>query len=228
MLAVFVDGVLITRFGGKPGATAPRPLGHGMMLSPQVGMPCSFSNLWFGPWNGRLPGEPVGTEATPNTAMLNNGDEAQGTVELATPSTLKLASDVGPLDLPLDRITMIDFGGAPPARTAGSRLRLADAGVLTVGMAIGSKRTRWPATAKSSEICSCLWEPSRNWPFSADCAGRSLDGPKQDRPVCLTDVCLLECLCLRVASQSRPRLPSPPKSSPEKNSAPRNRMVTKG
>ena len=131
MLAVFVDGVLITRFGGKPGAK-PRPLGHSLMLTPQIGMPCAFSNLWFGPWNGRLPGEPLGTEATPNTAMLNNGDEAQGNVELATPSTLKLASDVGPLDLPLDRITMIDFGGAPPARTAGSRLRLADAGVLTV------------------------------------------------------------------------------------------------
>jgi hypothetical protein len=131
MLAVFVDNVLITRFGGKPGAKA-RPLGHSLMLTPQIGMPCAFSNLWFGPWNGRLPGEPVGTEATPNTAMLNNGDEAQGTVELATPSTLKLTSDVGPLDLPLERITMIDFGGAPPTRTPGPRLRLADAGVLTV------------------------------------------------------------------------------------------------
>jgi hypothetical protein len=131
MLAVFVDGVLITRFGGKPGSKA-RPLGRSLMLTPQIGMPCAFSNLWFGPWNGRLPGEPLGTDGTPNTAMLNNGDEAQGTVELATPSTLKLASDVGPLDLPLERITMIDFGGAPPARTDGPRLRLADAGVLTV------------------------------------------------------------------------------------------------
>jgi hypothetical protein len=53
-------------------------------------------------------------------------------VELATPSTLKVSADVGALDLPLERITMIDFGGAPPARTVGTRLHLAEAGVLTV------------------------------------------------------------------------------------------------
>jgi len=131
MLAVFVDGVLITRFGGKSGSTA-RQLGHGLMLSPQVGMPCTFSNLWFGPWNGRLPGQAAGTDTAPDTAILNNGDEAQGTVELATPSSMKLASDVGPLELPLDRLTMVDFGGPAPTRTAGARLHLAEAGVLTI------------------------------------------------------------------------------------------------
>jgi hypothetical protein len=53
-------------------------------------------------------------------------------VEVATPSAVKLASDVGPLDLPLDRVTMIDFGGAPVERTLGARLHLAGAGCLTV------------------------------------------------------------------------------------------------
>jgi hypothetical protein len=131
MLAVFVDGVLITRFGGKAGSTA-RQLGHGITLSPQIGMPCTFSNLWFGPWNGRLPGQSIGVDGAPDTVMLKNGDEATGIVDLATPASAKVTSGVGPLELPLDRITMIDFGGPPAERTAGARVHLAGVGVLTV------------------------------------------------------------------------------------------------
>ncbi len=129
---MLVDGVLITRFGGKPG-TPPRQLGHGLMLSPQIGMPCTFFNLWFGPWNGRMPGDTARPDALPDTAVLNNGDETQGTIVLATPTSVKIASEVGPLDLRWTGLTMLDFGGPPPVRTPGPRVHLAGSGVLTLG-----------------------------------------------------------------------------------------------
>lgn len=131
-LTILVDGVVITKFGGKPG-TPPRQLARGLMLSPQVNLPCMFSNIWVGPWNGLVPGKTPQSDTAHDTAILSNGDEAPGAVEVATPTAIKVASDVGPLDLPLDRVTMIDFGGAPVERTLGARLHLAGAGCLTVG-----------------------------------------------------------------------------------------------
>lgn len=131
-LTVLVDGVVITHFGAKPGAP-PRQLGRGLMLSPQINLPCTFSNIWVGPWNGRVPGKTPASDDNQDTAILTNGDEAPGAVDVATPTTIKLTSDVGPLELPLDRVTMIDFGGAPVERTLGARLHLAGAGTLTVG-----------------------------------------------------------------------------------------------
>ena len=130
-VTILVDGVVITRYGGKSGSP-PRQLGRGVMITPQINLPCAFSNIWLGPWNGRVPGKSPATDSTQDTAILKNGDEAPGTVEIATPNSVKLTSDVGPLELPLDRVTMIDFGGAPPARTLGARLHLAGAGCLTV------------------------------------------------------------------------------------------------
>lgn len=131
-LTILVDGVEVTHFGGKSGSP-PRQLGRGLMISPQLNLPCTFSNIWIGPWNGRIPGKTPAADSSQDTAILNNGDEAPGTVEVATPSVMKLTSDVGPLELPLDRVTMIDFGGAPVERTLGARLHLAGSGCLTVG-----------------------------------------------------------------------------------------------
>jgi hypothetical protein len=130
-LTVFVDGVLVTRFGSKSAAN-PRKLGRGIMLSPQPGLSGSFSNIWVGPWSGQMPADMVPADPNPESVTLNNGDETEGAVELATPNSVRLTSDIGPLDLPVDRLTMIDFGGPSPESTPGTKLHLTGLGTLTV------------------------------------------------------------------------------------------------
>ena len=153
-VTLLVDGVVVTHFGAKAGAP-PRQLGRGVMLSPQIGMPCSFSNLWVGPWNGRIPGATTGPDPAPDTAVLNNGDETNGIIEIATPAVVKMNSEVGPLELPVDRLTMLDFGGLPPARSPGARIHLAGSGALT----IGAYRVENDTVACHSEIAGDLLLP---------------------------------------------------------------------
>ncbi len=128
-MTVFVDGVLTAQITPRF-ADGPRELGRGFMLAPQSPPPCTFSNFWVGPWNGLAPGKE--TDATPESIALTNGDEVAGTVELATPTMMRMASEVGPLDLPIERLTAVDFGGPAVERRAQTRLQLAGQGALTI------------------------------------------------------------------------------------------------
>lgn len=131
-LIIMVDGAVVGRFGPKPGEAA-RSLGQGLTLSPQSGQPCAFADLWIGPWNGRVPGESRALPtAAPHTVILANGDETEGTVLHATPTFVKLEAAVGAMDLPVERLTMIDFGAAPAASAAGRRLRLGNGMLVSV------------------------------------------------------------------------------------------------
>ena len=67
-----------------------------------------------------------------DSVLLANGDEAQGTVEIATPDSVKLDSEAGEIDLPVSRLTAIDFGARADERRGGRlRLRLSGRGTLT-------------------------------------------------------------------------------------------------
>lgn len=124
-----VDDVVVGQISPKA-ADGQRNLGRGVMISPQPNMACKIWDLWVGPWNGTLPGK--GAENSPETVALANGDEVQGKVEGATPAALKVASDVGALELPTERLTMIDLGGPPVERRNATRVHLAGRGTLTV------------------------------------------------------------------------------------------------
>ena len=128
-LAVIIDGALVMQFAPKP-ADGPRSLGRGILLMPQSNLPCTFSNLWVGPWSGQMPGKD--SQTAPETVVLANGDEVLGSIGGMTATGLKVESEVGPLELPLDRLTMIDFGGPSPEPTPGQRLHLAGFGSLTM------------------------------------------------------------------------------------------------
>ncbi len=130
-LAILVDGILTAQVAPRA-ADGPRNLGRGVMITPQSNMALTISDLWVGPWNGAVPGKTPETKPSSETVVLANGDEVQGTVELATPSTMKVTSDVGPLDLPMERLTMTDFGGQPIETPPGTHLHLAGAGALTI------------------------------------------------------------------------------------------------
>ncbi len=131
MIAIIVDGVLITQIGSKPGED-PRYLGRGLMLIPQASMPCTFSNLWVGPWNGQIPGKTLRPEPSHETVVFANGDEARGTVRTVTPTAVVFDSEAGTLDLSVERLTMIDFRGEFIAGQPGTRLRLRGFGALSV------------------------------------------------------------------------------------------------
>ena len=130
-LVIVVDGVVVGQVNPKT-ADGPRNLGRGVMIVPQANVPCRFSDIWVGPWNGQIPKKTGGPDNAQETIVLTNGDEAQGTVEMATPTSLKLASELGPLELPVERVTMADFGGAPIERPPATRLQLNGLGSLSV------------------------------------------------------------------------------------------------
>ena len=132
-MTVLVDDVNVASFGPKAGSP-PRNLGRGLSLIPQPNLSVSFANLWVAPWNGRLPGAASSGVAPPSdSVLLANGDETQGAIGTATPEVLRIESEVGPLEVPVSRLTMVEFEGSPAESPNGVRLRLRDGSLLTVG-----------------------------------------------------------------------------------------------
>ncbi len=131
-MVILVDGVVTAQITPRA-ADGPRNLGRGVMIAPQPNTGCTISNLWVGPWNGVVPGKSAGPDALQETVGLANGDEVEGSVDLATPTSMKVTSEVGSLNLPTERVTTLDFGGPPVAdQGAGTRLHFAGQGSLTV------------------------------------------------------------------------------------------------
>lgn len=78
---------------------------------------------------------------------LNNGDVIAGRLLEVLDSGLKMDTDAGEFELPLDRILGIAFGGKTKAVAAAARIRLRD------GSMIHADEFRWEAdalTAKSA------------------------------------------------------------------------------
>jgi hypothetical protein len=133
-LIVVIDGVVIGQIARKPGEGL-RNFGRGFSLMPQAAAPCAFSNLWIGPWDGRVPGRsgaPQEAENTPHSLLLVNGDEARGIVESASPQAVKLQSELGAIEVPAERLTMVQFSETPVEPRPAARLRLRAGGVLTL------------------------------------------------------------------------------------------------
>jgi len=150
-MTVLVDGVEVANFGPKTGA-APRNLGNGISLMPRQNMFCGFANLWIAPWNGQVPGTgPAGAPAA-DSVLLANGDETQGTIGTGTPEMVQVESEVGPLEIPVSRLTMLEFGGRAVENQDGVRLRLTDRSVLTVTAYRIEKETLIAQTATAGEI----------------------------------------------------------------------------
>lgn len=67
-----------------------------------------------------------------DTIALGNGDETSGKIVRATREAVTMNCDVGELEIPLSRATLIEFAANPQASAPGIRLRFAGKGALTV------------------------------------------------------------------------------------------------
>lgn len=96
-----------------------------------VGNPKSlfFSNLQILPWNGDVPSP---SAANAPSTILRNGDVLAAVPKALHEGRWALESELGPMELPGEKILMTEFGGdATPAHPAG-RLRLVDGSVVNV------------------------------------------------------------------------------------------------
>jgi hypothetical protein len=126
----YVNGYFI----GRTGQTAAERLpGVGKSLAIDTytygrGSQILLSQVSVMPWSGELPhpGE------TAPTTVLANGDVAAGAPTSLTDGHWKLESDIGPLDLPVEKVQAVEFGGEMQPATAAGRLRLVDGSALLV------------------------------------------------------------------------------------------------
>ncbi len=124
-----VDGVQIMRFGQQKGERAPG-LGSQVSLSTysMSGNTSMLSNVWLGPWNGEVPrfGDAI------HGASLNNGDFAPGAIGGLADGKLMVGDAADGFEIPIERVSSIDFGSSPSAVRAAARIRIADGTVLNL------------------------------------------------------------------------------------------------
>lgn len=137
------------------------------------------------------PAEPEKPAAPQDVIALVNGDETSGTVEGATAGQLRVACDVGNLDIPLDRMLMLELVGPLVEPTPGIRLRLAGRGTITVasfsiadGKVICRSETVGELTFPLSAVSEVVFQPRRQPPpMEAGVrdagSGAGADGPGQ-------------------------------------------------
>ena len=131
-LAIVVDGVLLGQFARKAIGGLHYPMGPAVTLIPRMNLSSALSNLLIAPWNGILPGEeasPLAPDAC--NVLLDNRDQTQGKVNGASSTHLQLASEFGPLDVPIERVTSVEFGSAAVKAAPGIRMRFLGGGTIT-------------------------------------------------------------------------------------------------
>jgi hypothetical protein len=123
-MTILADGVVMGEYGPKS-SSVPRNLGRGLGLLWSA-RPAAFANLWVAPWNGLAPGAPP-----QDAVLLANGDELPGKVRGVTADVLKVEGEIGELEIPVNRLSMIEFGGGASEPRAGVRIRLNDRSAFT-------------------------------------------------------------------------------------------------
>ena len=127
---LYINGVPIARTGQTASDRMSGPCSTVSFQSrANGGAPVVFSNLWIGPWTGELPR--VGTELGAITALAN-GDATPGAPKELRDGQLLIETELGPLDLALEKVHSVDFGAAAQPEKAVARLRLVNGGAIHV------------------------------------------------------------------------------------------------
>jgi hypothetical protein len=129
-LDLFINGVLVVRYGRVANERIPG-IGETLSLSVDQGQesPTVLSNLWIGPWSGDLPQPEIPAGAT---TVLTNGDTASTAPTKVADGKFTIESEAGPLELPVEKVEAIEFGGELAPAHAKGRIRLTDGCVLSV------------------------------------------------------------------------------------------------
>lgn len=127
---IVINGVLVTRLGQEEDERL-SPAEYSLRVQPYAnqGVPCRFSNLWIGPWNGDLP---LDAKDTGGSTELANGDVLPGVPKIMQDGKLKIDCELGELELPMEKALEVFFGGATNNQPATARFRFADGTVVNV------------------------------------------------------------------------------------------------
>ncbi len=127
----YLNGALVARTGQQANERLPG-LGEVVNITAnpnQVESAMILSNLWVGPWNGELPRPGEGVAAA---TALANGDLAPNAPAKVQDGKFVVESEAGPLELPLEKVQAVEFGGVMAPQQAAARVRLADGGAVHV------------------------------------------------------------------------------------------------
>ena len=130
-----LNGALVARTGQNAGERLPG-IGEvvSISVSQQEDSAVVLSNLWVGPWTGELP---RAGEGTPAATALTNGDAAPDVPDKWRDGKFTIETAAGPLELPLEKVQAVEFGGVMTPEKAAGRIRLAD------GCAVNVDGFRW-------------------------------------------------------------------------------------
>ena len=128
-VAVLLDGVLLKKVGTKKDEMFVG-LGNSISFSSYSGYSLTkLSNFWIGPWSGELPDF---SKEKAGSVALTNGDVAAGQILALNEGKMRVETEVGEFEMPMERVSSVEFGGtATPAKAAG-RLRMRDGAVFHV------------------------------------------------------------------------------------------------
>ncbi len=126
---LFLNGHYLGRIGQTAAERVP---GIGRSITMDIysssRAPVLFSEVSITPWSGELPRFGVDAPMT----VLANGDVATGAPAALRDGRWHLESEIGPLDLPAEKVQAVEFGGEMQPVSAAGRVRLVDGSALLV------------------------------------------------------------------------------------------------
>ncbi len=115
-LVLFVDGHMVINHASRM-EDENESWGNALQLYTDNNVETMLSDLWVGPWNGVIPGKADLPFANARV-LLTNGDELATTVLGDDGKLLKVDFEGDKLDIPHQRLVLVDFADAAP--TAGA------------------------------------------------------------------------------------------------------------
>ncbi len=166
----YLNGVSVARIGQQAAERLPG-IGETVSITAhaqQEESPVILSNLWIGPWNGEPPRP---GEGVPPVTALANGDSAPSVPVKMQDGKAVVESAAGALELPLEKVQAVEFGGVMTPEKAAGRIRLVD------GCAVSVESFRWDG--KDLAAHSAILGDLR---FAAGAVGELIFDPAPVRP----------------------------------------------